>query len=121
MSDLLALTSVTFLSMGRSTWRLQELLLLERLRNSDCGRDLLSSSGTKWWTNARNWFVAEYQKEFSHVQFDAETDEEFDQRKKLQPRGDLERYPAESEDDRKARVSRAPEVSTATRCRRTRG
>ena len=68
----------------------------------------MSSTGTKWWANARNWFVAEYQKEF---QFDAETDEEFEQRKKVQPRGELQRFGAETDDDRQARVSKVPNVS----------
>ena len=98
-------------SMGRSSWRLQEVLLLDQLRDTDRGRDLLASNGTKWWANARNWFAAEYLKEFRDVCFEAETDAEFEQRKKVQPRGELQRFGAETDDDRQARVSKVPNVS----------
>ncbi|KAI1785020.1 hypothetical protein LXA43DRAFT_1100757 [Ganoderma leucocontextum] len=89
--------------MGRIKWRVQEWLYLEELAQSEDGKALLERDVHNWWKDAVRWFVAKYKEKFDYC-FAAETTEDFQIRRKLQPRATQQLHPAETENDQNVRI-----------------
>ncbi len=108
--------------MGRLTWRTPELIFLDSIENSETGKKLLKDARkhkdengaiqhTGWFRRAAAHFTTQYLKEFENKDpFGPETDLEFAYRQKLQPRGTLVRYGAETEAEKKKRLEAIPKV-----------
>lgn len=98
------------LAMGQMRWRIQEFLFLEQLAASPEGQEYLEGNKDDWWKHATNWFVDRYRTHFPMEPFSPETPDEFAQRRKLQPRGQLTMHPAETQQAMDKRFTNLPSV-----------
>ncbi|KAJ8474050.1 hypothetical protein ONZ51_g7479 [Trametes cubensis] len=95
-------------TMGKSTWRMQEILLLEMLDKSDQARQLYESASkpdSGWWSKTVNYYTTAYLKEFKDVCFPRETDSELAARQARTPSAQLSRFEEETAQAKQARLS----------------
>ena len=98
---------VSCATMGKSTWRMQEILLLEMLDNSDTARQLYESASQQdsgWWSKSVNYYTTAYLDKFKDDCFPRETDSELAARQARTPSAELSRFEAETAEARQQRL-----------------
>ncbi|KAI9068228.1 hypothetical protein FKP32DRAFT_1672391 [Trametes sanguinea] len=93
--------------MGKSTWRLQELALLEEIDRSEEGRRFREAAEKRksgWFGDAVRYYVQRYLDNFKDHRFEKETVSEFLSRQQRMPTAKITPFEAETEDDRLARL-----------------
>ncbi|KAJ3005967.1 hypothetical protein NUW54_g4112 [Trametes sanguinea] len=93
--------------MGKSTWRLQELALLEEIDRSEEGRKFREAAEKRksgWFGEAVRYYVQRYLDNFKDHRFEKETVSEFLSRQQRMPTAKITPFEAETEDDHLARL-----------------